>query len=269
MNQDVLKSMQNKLKSDIPPRYAEFFLHIFSLNSDEEIYEYLKNEKINANEYYAHLYNFEKNYSYAMEECIKLEKIYATFYEKRINKNACSFLLFKTILDSGYSVEEYCSLTGESIYDINTIIVKYKNSDYAKKLLEVLKKRDQSNFYNLIDNIILDMKREDYDVIDYYMQTRLTFDDFMKIARPRINDIELLKKVGKFCNVNKMLSRNYIGTSVLEGTLIIDGIEITKEQKEECFNFLKSNNIPLWTYKAYLKKQMGNKIKKLERKDVI
>lgn len=116
----------------------------------------------------------------------------------------------------------------------------------------------------------------DFDILDYYSMTKLSFEELEKLSKPILNNDEL-RCIKTFITKNKnikplgpkgieeiMSQKNIIGVekddrgNIIEGT----GREITTEEKQQIINYLNQNSIPLntKTYRVALRRYIDNKL---------
>ena len=174
---------------------------------------------------------------------------------------------FNTFLNKEIkTVNDFCSIMEITNDTFNKCLLYLKEHDNElylkiKNKLYDSKKRDYKILVNkinkIVDEIINGVKLEDgskrsFEILDYFLSTKLDFKDFIDIyikANPNINNKQL-KDIKTFFSKNKLTTKVNITTEI-NGTniLIIENnpYEVKKQEKYETINYLKRNNIPLYT----------------------
>lgn len=110
-------------------------------------------------------------------------------------------------------------------------------------------------FYDYMKMIIVEIKTNpNFDTFDYYCYTKLDPTDFSVICRKLISPEELASinpvlyklKKNSVTTINKEVEIN--------GTSVIQGRTIEKEEKEKIIEYLERNNIPYAAYRAAIRK---------------
>lgn len=135
-------------------------------------------------------------------------------------------------------------------------------SENIRKIVECIKKGIQEN-----DRI------RDFDIIDYYLITKLNFYEIERISKSILSSEEMrcLKtfitknKMIKPIDVNQIMNeKNIVGVQTDEKGNLIEGTgrEITVEEKQEVINYLHQNDIPIntKTYRVALKRYINNNL---------
>lgn len=178
----------------------------------------------------------------------KNHNIREDYYEKIIDE----------LLYSDLTIEEFCSQTGKSISEYKKICNKLKYHEKVK----IIESRSNINFdkkmkslcYEIINNL-------DFDMVVYYSYTKLKIDEFLRIAKKYFADEKLFIKMTIILRKSsRKLNMNINKEQEINGRRIINGTEITKEEKEKIFNYIEENNYPLSVYTMILKKYLNNEI---------
>lgn len=192
----------------------------------------------------------------------------------QLNTNLEKFLNSKKIVDellnSEFNILEFAHHHVEyNIKDIKNAIkiVSLNEKSFFSKINNIINSRNSFDIYYEIDNLINNILTNDnFDVIDYYNMTKLSFKDLIEYCR-FYYDEETANKV-------KLFSHKYKDNIYHSGTKIIEekefeclttlqGRVITKEEKEIIFNYLNERQIPIniMIYRVALKKYIdGNLI---------
>lgn len=170
-----------------------------------------------------------------------------------------SVQVINVFLNSNCSIEEYCHHNLEvGIKEMEQLIKQIFKGKW-KYVIQSRRKDDNLEFINQLRYIIEKIKSENYDYIDYYMDTKLSFNDFIIISRKYgLDNVAVSKFANKY--KNKLIAINR--ESELNATNIISGRTITREEKIDIFTFLDSNKIPvnLHSYKLAITKYLNGEI---------
>jgi len=272
--QSLLNEIIVKLNSDNPVKYLDIIYNLLICKTEKEAIIKLNKYKLKESTYNKYIELFEKNYPEQQEEIKFLKELYKKCQDyfglnkKNKQKDLSVYLKsIKEIIESGYSVEEFCSMYGK--YTLTQI------DDMAKKIrLEYpdiynefinLCKNSSDKFYTYIKWVAIDIKHNsNFDIFDYYYYTRLNPVDFLTISK-RILSKEQYQIVhpivDKFLKVKDVKFNKKVE---LNGITIIKNIEITKEEKEKIFEFLDDNNMPYRSYKSALRKYVNGDYRLIE-----
>ena len=175
------------------------------------------------------------------------------------------------------SKDDFCNLTGLSESNFNTLLsmLEVRDNDLYLKIKEkmialkgqryaVLLNKVNSITDNIINGIELeDGRKRNFETLDYFLSTKLDFNDFINLYNKNRNiDIESLKAIKTFFAKNKLTNKLNIKQE-LDGTTIfmIDDspYEVSKEEKQAVLNYLRFKDIPLYikVYKQALKRYVN------------
>ena len=136
------------------------------------------------------------------------------------------------IYNSGYSIEEYCSNVG-MLYKVAKFALEKCKKGSDKKIKQValeVENRDNSNFLNSLKDLCYYIStHKEFDVLDYFDNTKLSLNDFRDIVNPFISRqilVKVLKQLGKLKYLNNNISVQF----ELDSTTVIGGRTITKEE---------------------------------------
>ena len=267
---ELKKAFENKNKY----RYVKYTNIVSDIlfYDDEEALKIIKKKNYSLVELSTSIKLFSENYPLQVNEINRLNEIYNMLNVDRkktsntyVDKSAlCGKSLFdkKTEMDnqlkelylSNLSIEEFCSLNNVTIKSIKNLCDKYMEDN--KKIIDEILNRDSSEFKNYIKNLGLSiLEKEEFDRLDYYLYTKLKYEDFRDILYqllPKEQVLLILKKLNK---TRKITCGAYINKNKeLEAINIINGKVISNEEKIKIFDFLEENNLPLDLYKTALKK---------------
>ena len=181
------------------------------------------------------------------------------------------------------SIDEFCEVMDITKKEFYTAFERLESLDeemYLKirdKINNLKKQRYAilSNKVNtIVDNIINGIKVSDdevrsFEILDYFLATKLDFNDFLDIylkINPKASK-EQLKSIKIFFAKNKLTTKIKISTELSGSTVFMINdmpYEVNDDEKRDTINYLKSNNIPLYTkiYKQALRRHInGNLIK--------
>lgn len=222
-------------------------------------------------------------------EAVKKRNLIIKEHQRQITYSNMKDILKIFIEGNFESKKQFCDIYGIEIkqfdllielaqeYDLDTY-QEYKNlidKQQNKRYLIILEKVKQIICY--LKNGIESEKGvfRPFDIIDYYMITKLDFNALLKIINSDNNltkeEFILLKKfIAKNKNNIKNKS-NEITTILNPGSVkIIEGRIISQEEKELIVDFLKQNNIPSnsITFNIALKRYLNNTLPIEKKQDV-
>lgn len=253
LEMDEIKTINYFKKNDINVKTLKSSLEQFSKlfkNQTNEI-DYIKNV-INK-------YEIECSKASKKTDYINVSLFYDQTDKDYINNR------FESLYISKLSIEEFCSLTGESLVNTKVTVETYlKNEKYCDKAKEILARTSSKEFYNNILSLAYEIDtNESFDAIDYYGSTRLKNSDFRDILSNLVERTDLIRIVKKLNSIVKISNVNK--TFELKSKKIISGREIKLEEKEMIFKYLEDNNLPIGLYNVALKKYLNNNLKILKK----
>lgn len=264
----LLKDIENKLKKRyVPLIYLEQFRELLMLKDMKDILALLRKYDIPEVRYNRNLINLEKLFPERKKGINYLRSLYEEY--KKILKqaeveNTRYYLnVAKKILETGYSIEEHCDMTGEyKLHELREIIGKIK-VPYRQVYYELtsLSYQNKAKFYKHITSIIYEIKNSDkFDLFDYYYLTKLHPSEFLSVCSEfginmsEKDMVEVRVKIRQLTEKDKVTINK---DAELEGTTIISGIEVSREEKEKVFNLLEDLNIPNTAYKTTLRRYLN------------
>ena len=171
-----------------------------------------------------------------------------------------------------HSVKAFCSFIkiNESTFNNYVNIIKNRNQELYEKYKETTERNIKQNFAinaSIVRKIVSMLKngieengvKRKFDILDYYQNTKLSFDNLNKIA-VRICSKQELNPLKRFIKDN---SKYTTGVANIEETIMKEKVEINHqldkngmpipgtgeifddESKIKIINYLKENNIPL------------------------
>lgn len=252
--------------------------------SEQDAIEYLRKFHISENSYQIKLRFFEKKFPEYVEEREYLSELYQkyldSYYPKKENiiKQNEELLreqrIIKQLFESNDTVELFCSKYGYHLHEINLMIRRLPLSE-KKQMIEILESRSNDELIEIISQIIKEVcLNKSFDIIDYYQYTHLypiSFDYLLKKHFKELSPV-IMKKVAIFIRKYEQYEKIKINRNQEISTEItIDGRVITKEERENIFNYLDHHNIPSCFYREALRKyarneKYFNEIQKVNRK---
>lgn len=224
---------------------------------------------------------FKKKYKDKESQILatKFEEWFSIYMKKQNDKElSLAFKYRKDNLNIAQSVVEDLIASGKSIYEYCHEHLEYRYLDIKKYILAVfseprgqteksktfiqkIEDRENPNFINELNYIAEEIiNNENFDIIDYYLATKLDIDDFIKKVQPSIQIFDFVdKNFDRTCRHFKLNSYNVRIVSInkqqeLKVNRIIKGYYVTPEDKEAIFKYLEEEQIPLnmFTYRAAL-----------------
>ena len=179
------------------------------------------------------------------------------------------------------TIEEFCEIMNitknefyaafeclESLDEDMYLKIKDKINNLKKQRYAIL-----SNKVNtIVDNIINGIKVSDdevrpFEILDYFLATKLDFNDFIDIylkINPKASK-EQLRSIKIFFAKNKLTTKIKTSTELSGSTVFMINdmpYEVSNDEKRDTINYLKSNNIPLYTkvYKQALRRHINGNL---------
>lgn len=255
------------------PQYIIFFDELFVAKEENRMFDVIRRYNVKREKYESLLKMLEKKYPNYPEEIAYLKKIYQK-YEQRYSKNVKTTnnisqaeIIVRDILESGYSIEEYCANKGISISKTYTSISSTK---IYKQYFEELNSRSKEKFDQLIKNLIYGVLNENIDILDYFMQTNLDLNDFIRISKELLSSTSDCVAISTFARKGLTLIRMSAVNKEQEMKKFtsINGHEVTASEKENVFAFLEQNHLPLRLYHLALRKYLNGNLD-LDQKEKI
>ena len=280
---DNLIKVLEKRNDEKTCKYIDLLINLFTKDEDAAL-KYLDNNKINIKRLKGSIGKFNSVYKKQKDEYIYLSNImnkYQALLDSKSNKKKDYINVslcynkewknninnrFESLYLSKLSIEEFCSLTGESIVKTkSTVESNLKCADYSEMSKEILSRTPSEKFYDRIISLAYEIDTNDsFDALDYYEVTRLKNSDFRDIVSKKIDKKNIVRIVQKL-NMKVKLNMNLNKTIELNSKKIISGREITFEEKEAIFKYLEDNNLPLGLYNVALKRYLNDRLKVLKK----
>ena len=218
----MLQSFSDKYGSDAD-ELVEYFSSAYA-----EYYSEYRNKK-----------TIQKKLDAKKEEEIKAKRENA---EKIVNE----------LYESGMSLTEFVSNHLEyDRVDVTDAIKHINSKEEAKKIIKYFEDKETIGFKDYLWQIYCWMQRDDFDIVDYFLATKLSLYDFKRITGYEISGF--LRKYRKtfsssFYRTPKIFQDN-LSEQVYKTT---EDIKIGQEENEAIFKFMDLNQIP-YTEDTYLK----------------
>mgnify|MGYP005799698995 CR=1 FL=1 len=246
----------------------ERFITIYRAVLDDKKKQELENELLKKTEI-------------AKEDIKKENATSRTLGIERRKENLYNSIDFNIFLSSDIkSKDDFCKLMDIKESDFNTLfsMLEVRDNELYLKIKEKIRNLQGQRYAVLInkvnsiaDNIINGIKLEDgsrrnFEILDYFLSTKLDFNEFIDLYNKNRNiDIESLKVIKIFFAKNKLTNKLNINQE-LDGTTIfmIDDkpYEVSKEEKQTVLNYLRVKEIPLYikVYKQALKRHINGNL---------
>lgn len=246
----IVKNNQNK-KYDVQKFISRYRL----LKSEQEQKQIEKELKFKINKAFQRIKDNEKRKKEAIfkAENIKIIKAFHQLLD----------------VDADYlSLKEFAKKNGFSYSRTMICFQKLKQDNPSfyneiKRHLDDLKRRKYkiilTNINKICDEIIhginlKDGTKKEFDLLDYYLKTKLTFDEFSKLY-PQSDDFSIndRRKIAQFLTKIKSNAYFNINQELESKTVLLVSNEmytVTKDEKLSTIEYLKSKNIPLY-YSVY------------------
>ncbi len=232
--------------------------HKFSLHNLESSIRQFSNKYYNQKNTIEYLNNLISRYENYLNNRVKKSNSYIKYsFDFQNNKEANFFNRIYCLYLSGLSIEEFCSITGESLSDLRVLVKnRVKTDNYKDIVNEILSRRASDEFYIKMKYIAdMVLNEEEFDVFDYYNITRLKVEDYREIIKDMVepeNYKKIIIKLYKTVSVEKNINKNV----ELNANRTINGKIVSKEDKLEIFNYLEENRYPINLYYYTLKKKL-------------
>lgn len=250
-------------------KYIEILSELLECETQEKSIARLHKFQLKKSEYELMVERFKKKFPEEVEEIKFLQNLYSEYNKiykidkKRMKKEPNGdvyFNILNTILQSGYSMEEYCSVYGGySIKQLKKLVSEIRYiyptlcEEFEKKCMH-----SSSLFHLYIKRLVRIMEiTPDFDTFDYYYYTKLNPFDFIAICQKvlSVDEFENSKNlISKIRRIALSATNSFDMMADLNGTTVIKDREIRREEKEIIIDYLKSNRFPSVAYKTALKK---------------
>lgn len=289
----IRMSMNKELNKD---HNKEFFSELINKKTNDEIIDFIQHSAVNVSELKGQAFDYvitnptddADNLIKELREKVQIfldarnEKMKErrNYINSNIKKNRDKDIVSEIrniiilfINSANKSKAEFCVENGIDIRTFESyikILNKYDNELYDKYIekIEIDKRKRYyvilntiKNISKLIENGILNKNGEmrKFDLLDYYLITKLSFDELIDLSQEVLNKDEL-KKIRVFVNINRgfthtnakyineLLNSNLeVGFQKDENGYPIDGTGriITKDEKQLILDYLKKYKIPI------------------------
>lgn len=265
MKKDInfLTELKILLNTESDKKYLSVLLPILLCETREEAIRLLCKYSLSENIFHYYLNSFKNNFPEQEQYIQYLETLYKDYSKMNVKKEEVLPIsgnkeIYQRILESNECVEEYCFVNGESIRKIKNIIRGYR-SDESEEIL----KRDNSSYISKMKDIIYQIINEQIDYLDYYTQTKIGLDDLLALSKNLSLEKEQYIQINQFVKKGKKIeSENRIVESAqLEKLTKFGDREITREEKERIFDYLRLNKISFCYYNIALVKYVKGYLK--------
>lgn len=179
------------------------------------------------------------------------------------------------ILQNNYSIEEFCHKNiGYNIAglrrEISLLVPKYLDEKQFIQMCNKNNKKLYDELLYIVEYILDDSNDLEDKMIYFYKSTHLSPQDFKKIVLEKFDLSPIqVAYISKICSILRKEKNDLNMNSVLnkrqeiEGKTIVNGVEITKEEKEEIIKYMEEYGFPnsYFIYNILLKKTLKGKIK--------
>lgn len=265
MKKDInfLTELKILLNTESDKKYLSVLLPILLCETREEAIRLLCKYSLSKNIFHYYLTSFKNNFPEQEQYIQYLETLYMDYSKVNAKKQEALPVsnnkeVYQYILESNECVEEYCFINGGSIHKIKNIIRNY-DSDESEEIL----KRDTTSYVSKMKDIIYQIINEQMDYLDYYTQTKISLDDLLVLSKKLSLEKEQYIKINQFVKKGKKIeSENRIVESAqLEKLTKFGDREITREEKERIFDYLRLNKISFCYYNIALVKYVKGYLK--------
>jgi len=270
---EVFKPDEELSKKNLKVKYICEIVDILNCQNEMEAITYMRNLRYSKSYFENIIANFRAKYINSDDYIPRLEYLFEKYLEFiKSNNDELNALLaarkkyfednlsiVKDLLSSECSIEEYCHKN----YEINikelekSIKIVFNNKS---KDITLLKEKNSSEaFINEIKSIAFKIDLGNYDIIDYYMDTKLSFLDFASVCKKYG---VYSNEIAKFVSQYRQKEIRFNLRSELECSRMIKGRTITKEEKVSIFRFLTENEMPInvSTYNTSISKYLNGEI---------
>ena len=265
MKKDInfLTELKILLNTESDKKYLSVLLPILLCETREEAIRLLCKYSLSENIFHYYLTSFKNNFPEQEQYIQYLETLYKDYSKMNVKKEEVLPIsgnkeIYQRILESNECVEEYCFVNGESIRKIKNIIRGYR-SDESEEIL----KRDNSSYISKMKEIIYQIINEQIDYLDYYTQTKIGLDDLLALSKNLSLEKEQYIQINQFVKKGKNieLGNRIVESAQLEKLTKFGDREITREEKERIFDYLRLNKIALCYYNMALVKYVKGYLK--------
>lgn len=276
-----------KLKiNECDPKYAYEIKNILNSKSDDKAITKIRGYRYTENEIKNILSRFENRYANSSQYIDRLKKLFDEYkrmtgmgneedknniieqLDVQNEKYNQAMIIVNEMINGNYSIEQFCHINPNyNISDINKYISisAFYKQNRIYKITNYLDNIDNTEFIKEINYIVEQITIGDFDIVDYYMLTKLSFKDFIEVAKKyQIFNDKVNSFFNRYNSKIKELSFNFKFSEKNESKVIriINGNFIDSETKKIVFEFLNKNDIPinLITYKLTLNKYLNGKL---------
>ena len=171
------------------------------------------------------------------------------------------------------TIDEYCEKSDISKFKFDRLraIVKDYNPALFEAYSRIVEKQAAGRYAIVIEGlkkvrdcmlngIVENEELRPFDIVDYYLLTKLHPDAFKRAIR-EISTVEENRQIAMFFRKNetyKLLKPK----AIIEGKHVVNDCEITEEEKRDTINFLKFHEIPLYdrVYTTAIRRHLNGKL---------
>lgn len=267
--EEILVLLNREIKGRSCNNYIFVFFSLLSC-SEKEAIELLRKYHISKQDYNDKLKKFSNKFPDYKEEREKLEEIYQRYldmyYPKKEEKkveinNIENEKLLNTFLNSGDTIEEFCSKYGYRMSEIYGVIYKLPVSK-RKEVQENLKEKNNDSLVEIMRQMVKEIcLNPNFDIIDYYQYTHLVISDFRTVFKEYFGELnpKLTRKVVVFLQKYGDFTKKIMNyDKIMHSNMCIENRTIDTTEKQKVLNYLEQQNIPLCFYLPALKKYIKN-----------
>ena len=269
--------MKPELKCGILMNNTKTEIYLYSIYKSENPVGEFKKLSWSRKEYEEKIERMSKRYGDDAKELIewfneKFEEYYTKYKTKPEKVEKVDFVkenakrILTSVVTSGLSIAEYAN---ENLYcdmsDIRGAIKVFTQAytDSYRKVVAGIDSQENEWFKLEMMSILDEMNiNEEFDIVDYYLRTRLCLKDFRNIVGQNDKLSLFMSKYSKYTTRQKYDSGiNFRNTKYAE-KCIKNGKEITIEDKRKVFEYMETNQIPYGeqTYNAVLERLLKGKL---------
>lgn len=265
------------LKNDVLMRDNKMDFYLYSIYKAENPVEQLKKLSWSRKEYEKIMESASKRYGEDGKEVFewlneKFEEYYTKYKVKPAKVEKVDFVkenakrIITSVSLSGLSIAEY---TDENLYcdisDISNAIKEFvpAYTEQYNKVVGALNSRESKSFKPKMLSILDEINtNEDFDIVDYYLRTRLCLKDFRSIVGQNDKLSVFMSKYNKYMTRQKYDNGENFRNTIYSQKCIKNGREITKEDKDKVFEYMEKNQIPYGTqtYNGVLRRYLDGLI---------
>lgn len=267
--EELLFTLENYRYHGFPAWLTPLYELLKCKTEDEAVLK-LRKFRIKEASYNDKIDKFKQNFPEQEEELNYLKKIYTMYKEQYVlkkempnNQNKVYVDILYKILNSGYTMEEYCAVYGNyTLKELKAMVLKIHSThrtiqeDFEAKCM-----CSSETFIIYLKKIAkLMSKIENFTLFDYYYYTKLNPFDFIELCKKYLTNEEL-KNIKPIIGRLRSLVGAVYGTvnmrRDIDNVTIIQGRQITSEEKLSIIEYLEADKIPSVAYQSALRKYVA------------